>query len=154
MPTSDYMAEHKKLIALLNDISGKAKAEATEQTPEVKQRRGRGRPKKCVNDVDGGCGMCGGTKGMKQKDMMGGRLYCGDKGQTPSGATQGSRGSCFKKGIGVGLMIASQKKDNIKPEQLQTMTIRELGQLASKMGVSKYGKMKKAELIEAIEPLL
>lgn len=65
MNKKDYLHEHHKLIALLNDMSVKAKKEANKQSAEVKQemKKGRGRPKKCVNNIDGGCGMCGGTKG-------------------------------------------------------------------------------------------
>lgn len=65
MSKKDYLHEHHKLIALLNEMSVKAKAEANKQKAEVKRevKKGRGRPKKCVNNIEGGCGMCGGTKG-------------------------------------------------------------------------------------------
>lgn len=60
MSKKAYMAEHKELIGMLNDISSKAKKEAVKQTKEVKSR---GKGKKCVNNIKGGCGMCGGTDG-------------------------------------------------------------------------------------------
>jgi uncharacterized protein YpiB (UPF0302 family) len=63
MTKKAYMAEHKKLINLLNEMSAKAKAEVKEV------KRGRGRPKKCVNNIDGGCGTCGGTKGSMKGGM-------------------------------------------------------------------------------------
>jgi hypothetical protein len=58
MDKKDYMKEHSHLISMLNDISAKAKAEATKQTKEVK-----GKGKKCVKNIKGGCGECGGTDG-------------------------------------------------------------------------------------------
>ena len=39
MPADAYLAEHKKLIALLNDIAKRAKGEADEQAAEVRARR-------------------------------------------------------------------------------------------------------------------
>jgi hypothetical protein len=84
------------------------------------------------------------------RGVSGGRIYCGLK-QRPAGTTQGNTYTCFKKGVGVGMMLESQKQP-AEPE-LETLTIRELGQLASKKGVKGYSKMKKAELIEALQIL-
>lgn len=58
MPKKDYMAEHHALIKMLEDISSKAGKEAKKQSKEIK-----GKGKKCVNNIKGGCGMCGGTDG-------------------------------------------------------------------------------------------
>lgn len=112
-------------------------------------RTGRGKGKKCVNDIKGGCGMCGGTEG----SLEGGRVYCGKKTPPPRNTTAGSPGECFKKGVGVGLRI-KQKQAKMTAEDLGKKTLRELGQLASEMKVSGYGRMKKAELVEALTPLL
>ena len=83
----------------------------------------------------------------------GGQMYCGDK-KTPRGKTKGSTLACFKKGIGVGMMIERSKAPQAPPEKaLEEMTIRELGQVAAKLKVPRYSRMKRAELIEAIQQL-
>ena len=51
--------------------------------------------------------------------------------------------TCFKKGISVGFGIA-------KNPPLNTMSLRELGQLASKRNIKYYSKMNKADLIQAL----
>lgn len=58
MPKKDYMSEHHSLIKMLEDISSKAGKEAKKQSKEIK-----GKGKRCINNIDGGCGMCGGTDG-------------------------------------------------------------------------------------------
>lgn len=58
MPKADYMSEHHALIKMLEDISSKAGREAKKQAKEIK---GKGR--KCINNIAGGCGTCGGTDG-------------------------------------------------------------------------------------------
>jgi hypothetical protein len=68
MPEKDYMEEHKRLISILEDMAAKTKKEADLQTKEIKAVKGKGKP--CVNDVEGGCGMCGGTKGSKSSIRM------------------------------------------------------------------------------------
>lgn len=79
----------------------------------------------------------------------GGKVYCGDK-QLPSGYERaGTRNECFKKGVGVGMNI----KPAVPTRPLNQLTIRELGQLASKHKISGYSKMKKAELIESLEAI-
>lgn len=79
-----------------------------------------------------------------------GQIYCGNK-KTQRGKTKGSTLACFKKGVGVGMMIEREKAP--VPQALETMTIRELGQVASKLKVPRYSRMKRPELIEAIERL-
>jgi hypothetical protein len=56
MTTQDYIDEHRKLVALLNDTSSKLKREADEQTAEAKGKTGvnvagKGKPKKWVQKV-------------------------------------------------------------------------------------------------------
>ena len=58
MPKADYMSEHHKLIKMLEEVSAKTGKEAKKQSKEIK-----GKGKKCVNNIDGGCGTCGGTDG-------------------------------------------------------------------------------------------
>lgn len=50
---------------------------------------------------------------------------------------------CFKKGVGVGYRLAQTPK-------LSTLTLRELGTIASKYKVKNYGKMTKSELVDAL----
>ncbi len=77
------------------------------------------------------------------KERTGGKLYCGMKNKRlPQGDRFGTRLECFKKGVGVGMNME-------KP--LDKMSLRELGAVASKLKISNYGKMKKAELLEAIQ---
>lgn len=58
MDKRDYLEEHHKLIKMLEDVSAKTGKEAKKQTKEI-----RGKGKKCINNIDGGCGECGGTNG-------------------------------------------------------------------------------------------
>lgn len=51
--------------------------------------------------------------------------------------------TCFKKGISVGFGLA-------KNPPLSKMTLRELGQLASRLKVKNYGSMTKAQLTTEI----
>jgi hypothetical protein len=84
---------------------------------------------------------------------QGGQIYCGNK-RTPPGKTKGTRHACFKKGVGVGMMLEQQKAPQAPPEKvLEEMTIRELGQVASRLKVPRYSRMKRAELIEAIQAI-
>lgn len=86
--------------------------------------------------------------------MKGGKLYCGSKPNVPAGyERKGTTGECFRKGVGVGLKL-QRKEPPITVETLNGMTIRQLGQLASKVPIRGYSKMKRAELIEAITPHL
>lgn len=85
-----------------------------------------------------------------QPKVEGGKLYCGLK-ETPPGDDRGNTYTCFKKGVGVGMMLEQQKPKPEKP--LEEMTIRELGQEASKRKITNYGRMKKQELIDALRPL-
>lgn len=76
---------------------------------------------------------------------MWGGVYCGDK--EKAGVDKGSRFTCFKKGVGVGIQIAEKKAET---KDLATMTLRELGQEASRRKVPGYSRMKKEQLIEAL----
>jgi hypothetical protein len=58
MPKKDYMAEHHSLIKMLEEVSKKTGKEAKKQSKEIK-----GKGKKCINNIAGGCGMCGGSDG-------------------------------------------------------------------------------------------
>lgn len=87
---------------------------------------------------------------MEAKGMRGGKIYCGMK-EPPAGVERGTTLKCFKKGVGVGMMLEKQKAPAEKA--LTEMTIRELGQVASKQKVKGYAKMKKQELIDAITQL-
>ncbi len=103
------------------------------------------------DELYGGCEGMSDCPCMEAKGTMnGGKLYCGLK-ETPPGDDKGNTYQCFKKGVGVGMMLEQQKP---KPEKaLEEMTIRELGQEASKRKVPGYGRMKKQELIDALRPL-
>jgi hypothetical protein len=75
----------------------------------------------------------------------GDKIYCGDKNKRyTEGSKYDRKGTtleCFRKGIGVGRNI-------MKP--LEDMSLRELGAVASKLGIGGYGRMKKQELYDAI----
>lgn len=86
---------------------------------------------------------------MEAKGITGGRIYCGLKEKAlPAGDRVGNRWECFKKGIGVGMMLESQKEP-----ALEEMTLRQLGQEASKRGVKGYSRMNKQTLIDVLRPL-
>ncbi len=77
----------------------------------------------------------------------GGSIYCGAKASVPRPHDRrGTAAECFKKGIGVGLAASS----NVSDAKLQTLTIRQLGQLAKERGVPRYSLMRREQLIEAI----
>lgn len=94
-----------------------------------------------------GCGMCGSSNGV----MVGGKIYCGDKvkRKLPEDTEYGSTFECFRKGVGVGMMLEQNK---IPTEaELPKMTIRKLAELARRYQVPRYGVMTKDELIFAIK---
>ena len=94
-----------------------------------------------------GCGMCGSSNG----EMVGGKIYCGDKvkRKLPPGVENGTTFECFRKGVGVGMMLEQNK---IPTEaELPKMTIRKLAELARRYQVPRYGVMTKEELINAIK---
>ena len=55
---------------------------------------------------------------------------------------------CFKKGLGVGFKLGI---DKTKYPPLEEMTIRRLAEVASEYKIKDYGKLNKAQLIEALE---
>lgn len=76
----------------------------------------------------------------------GGALYCGKKATAPAGKTKGTAGACFKKGVGVGMMI-----EKTKLPELSTLSLRELGKYAKLIKVPRYGSMNRADLLEVLE---
>lgn len=98
-------------------------------------------------DMRGGCGMCGSSNGV----MVGGKIYCGDKvkRKLPEGVENGTTFECFKKGVGVGMMLEQNKVPT--EAELPKMTIRKLAELARRYQVPRYGVMTKEELINAIK---
>lgn len=58
MPKKDYMREHNDLIAMLSQVSRATGKEAAKQRKEIK-----GKGTKCVRNIKGGCGECGGSNG-------------------------------------------------------------------------------------------
>lgn len=86
--------------------------------------------------------------------LEGGKLYCGAKEPLPpTYDRRGTRGECFRKGVGVGLRL-QQQPPPMTLETLQGMTIRQLGQLAARVQVKGYSRMKRADLLEALAPHL
>lgn len=76
----------------------------------------------------------------------GGAFYCGAKKMPGKYDRMGTSNECFRKGIGVGY-AASRNVSNAK---LQTLSIRQLGQLAMESGVRGYSTMRREQLIDAI----
>lgn len=86
------------------------------------------------------------------ESIEGGALYCGDKKYRnrapPPGTELGSRGRCFKRGIGIGMMI-----EKTKLPDFNRLSLRELGKYAALMKVRGYSTMRRAELIEILSDM-
>lgn len=76
----------------------------------------------------------------------GGKIYCGKK-AAPAGTTKGTLGQCFKKGVGVGMML-----EKTKVPDLNTLSIRDLGKYAQLVKLKNYGVMTRAQLLEELLP--
>jgi hypothetical protein len=85
-----------------------------------------------------------------EETLEGGRLYCGDKKYRtrppPPGIELGTRGKCFKKGIGVGAML-----ERTKVPDFARLTLRDLAKYARMVKVPGYGSMRRADLIAELD---
>lgn len=120
MSRKDFYNEHHKLISMLRSTAKRLSDEADEQEKEM----------------------------LSYKNKLSGGMYCGNKRPPPAGETVGSTLQCFKKGIGIGMVIEKNKIPS--NDELNDMSLRKLGELARQLKISKYSRMKKDDLIEEI----
>jgi hypothetical protein len=79
------------------------------------------------------------------------RKKCTNNPRVPAGQRETNVLTCFRRGVGVGKRLEQEAQMRREHPQLNTLTLRRLGDFGRIYGIRRYSMMTKQELIIALE---